>query len=700
MRKNTAGVKAWFQLPGLIFLIGVLIFSASHTSASSEEYRNEAILSTSQPTLIVKVSVNKIREGEPTDITVIVTDTYYRQPVPNATVGLYINEDSKLKPTGIPNATTNQEGIAEFKGVVIKDLPEGTYLYVFATLYFEYGYIQVPIEKVTLETRLWENGLCVLGLAIVIFIGLIVVGLRIREIKNKEREDVLKAGWGTLFFWSSLLGIGVYLLALFFCGSDLNSFLEPMRYIPAIVLVIAGAVVISATFMGWYNATFGLIYKVGDALNEVGKSVVATFGDQNVPSQPLQHIDGKLAFEKWMEEFEKKKKILRSIRGSSLLTPKILAQPMKYIEEKKYVGGAYIGRKEVERFYDDTLLYNLYDSYILHTDPKKPESPTGYVSKKVVFPYADAGEVSCEECNGVGEYKCPACNGIGFRKCVACNGTGEIETTRITYKSTGPDLLRSSASDYYSLSRSTGAFTVDSGSARGKPADVISVKHPSGVETRVTVSQPSVASGYSSSDPYRTEFVRERQRCHLCNGTGYSSRACSLCRGTGGRVCTKCRGIGKLRKLRAKIWECSDIKRFDTEYPGLGIMSEEQFRQISAMKVSNENESGNNPRIQEVLTRMRAKYDRWLGESNGKVLLTDYTPYVFPVTESIFEWYDKKRFSIFAIGTPKGWLLEGPNIPLSVEPRKEFFRRHRIFSSILVIEVVVFVVLYKLFILP
>ncbi|MEM4160354.1 MAG: hypothetical protein QW531_00040 [Thermoplasmata archaeon] len=669
------------------FLICAISFGVNSESIIINEHENTISASYQNPTLKVSVSVDKIKEGRPVDVTVVVKDAYGK-PLPNATVGVYILKDSHLQPTDIPNGTTNAEGIVEFKGIVIRDVPEGTQIYFVAVYYWDYGYWAVTVEKVTFAEQLWEN-ICIIVVIPVIILGVIIT---ISGIVPFVRNKILMPG--RMIFGISWLVISAFYLFSYLSGTfGRDKFLEPGIFLASLLLSGTCTMVLAITGVLWESS-------IGDSIDRFKKQKI---WDNRIicgryetsPDNPLLHVDGHHLFKVWKERLEVWKKKLASERTARYFIEgsKDVLASFKYIKENKYYGGASVGRKEVESFYDCKELQKLDVSYTLYNemDIKKPDSPKEFKTEHKIFPYSQR-EIVCPRCKGLGRIECFSCSGKGSTVCSKCGGAGHFVTTFVIERE----------KEFGSGSSSSG---VTHGPVGSWWTEERKIKHPSGVETKVNISHYA-SSGVPGYLRFETPKIKEKQlvtketKCSACNGKG--KIVCILCDGMGTIRCSDCDTRGKLRELSVKKWSCSDETQFNTEMPGPCGINIDEIKAISPVEVNLDEKSERDPAINKILRNLQERHEKWIKESIGTVLFTDYKAYVFPITECIVEYTDdtgKKTFSLWAIGTPKKWILVSPEIPLSLKPSKKFFRRRHIFFALTIIsEIIIFAFLYKLLI--
>ncbi|MEM3611407.1 MAG: hypothetical protein QW620_04690 [Thermoplasmata archaeon] len=674
--KSELLVAVWM----ISFLICAISFGVDSESINNE-HENTISASYQNPTLKVSVSVDKIKEGRPVDVTVVVKDAYGK-PVPNATVGVYILKDSHLQPTDIPNGTTNSEGIVEFEGIVIRDVPEGTQVYFVAVYYWDYGYWAVTVEKATSL----EQNICIIVAVPVIILG---IALIVYSIFNLVRKKVSKPR-GAVFGTSLLVITGFYLFFYFTGSFEWDKFLAVDVFVKSIVLSIIAPIVLEITANSWYVST--VIPQKRFKAEKIEK-IFAKHEDPSSEAKALQHVDRNLVFKKWNEMFEKWIKNLESEKNAQyfLEGSKNMLQSFRCIKENKNYGGASIGRKEVESFYDDKIIQTLKEPYTLYKENeiKKPESPPKglFINDRKIFPYSQR-EIGCPECNGKGKVKCYRCSGTGVIKCPKCDGRGYFLEKFVVEKEIGP---------------SSSSSGVTHGPVGGWWTEERKIKHPSGVETKVNISHyaSSGTPGYLKYEIQplkikRTEYVT--RTCGLCGGKG-NIGVCETCNGSGMLGCGRCDRQGKLRELRVKIWDCTDIMNFNTHLPSDKIeIRWDNFNDISSVQME---EGKKSQEINRILRDLQERHEKWIKGSSGSVLSTEYKAYVFPVTKCIVEYNTdtgKKTFSLWAIGTPKKWILIAPEVPLPLKPSKKFSRRHILFALTILSEIIIFAFLYKLLI--
>ncbi|MEM4308097.1 MAG: hypothetical protein QXU48_03420 [Thermoplasmata archaeon] len=241
MRKNTLMGKTLAIVLVMCFLLCPTIFISQNTVCGSNNETESTIMATSQ--LTVEVSIAKIKVDRPTDITVKVKDAY-GNPVSNATVLLYISNSYQQRPgETVANGTTNQEGIAEFRGVVIDYASEDVSLYINAEYNGVYGYTQIPTEEVTFFEELGE-GLCVPASLIALFLGIALLGYGVFSNVGKERGS--KARFAVPILGIIFIALAVWvMLSVPTVGDALKPIVTIFSSIFGIVLLISSGYILS-----------------------------------------------------------------------------------------------------------------------------------------------------------------------------------------------------------------------------------------------------------------------------------------------------------------------------------------------------------------------------------------------------------------------------------------------------------------------
>lgn len=448
----------------------------------------------------------------------------------------------------------------------------------------------------------------------------------------------------------------------------------------AIIFLVLMIIFIIATVFFWKQYTYGKAQEVksGDL---TGKGL--KFGNPESPVGNMTHVDGSKAFAEWKASVLKNKDAL-------LFMPESFINKMKIVRTTRHYGGIMCGDEVLEYPSEDNVKQKLSEPYKIHQDPK-PSPPAEFASTVQNYPISERtvpcdnctnGKVSCPKCSGSGNVDCPPCGGKGKIPCPSCRGNG-----------------------YVMCGMCGGAGSKQQQQAAGQ--DITKVVDSNGREIRHYTTQ------YHTS----TSSVS----CTSCGGTGH--RTCEKCKGAGGHPCTSCGGSGKnpctncgstgkitcdrcggtanLRELHRKVW----TYKHETLREPVGETGEkDRFDSISARIMSAEEMAKPETAVLEGLDRSASPqpaslvkigleaHEKWKAREKGKLILAKHELQVAPVTKCTVQYPDRGKsgtFTLWAIGSPKGWALAAKDLPSKISMR--LVGRHILAMCLLVVEMFILV---------
>lgn len=445
----------------------------------------------------------------------------------------------------------------------------------------------------------------------------------------------------------------------------------------AIIFLAIMMIIIIGTVFFWKKYTYGKAQEF-DSGSLTGGDL--KFGNAEAPVGNMTHVDGSKAFAEW------KASVLAN-KDAMLFLPKNFLNQMKLVSMSRHYGSIMNADEEIEYPSEDTINQKLSESYKIHQDPK-PIPPVEFSNTAQQYPISEHtisctncsdGKVRCGECEGSGKVACPPCSGKGMIPCPSCRGNGHTP-----------------------CGMCGGMGKSSQQQAAGQ--DITKVVDSNGREVRHYTTQ------------YHTSTTSVS--CSSCGGSG--NRTCGKCKGAGGHPCKDCSGSGiipcgncgatgrvtcqvcggtaKLRELRRKIW----TYKHETLREPIGDVGEiERFKRIKATsRIMSANELANPetallegldssayPQPASLAKSGLEAHEKWKAREKGKLIMAKHEMQVVPVTTCSIQYPDKGKphhFTLWGIGSPKGWALAVEDMPSKVSAR--LVGRHILAMVLLVVE--------------
>jgi hypothetical protein len=450
----------------------------------------------------------------------------------------------------------------------------------------------------------------------------------------------------------------------------------------AIIFLVIMLILIIGTLVFWKKYTYGKAQEF-DSGSLTGGDL--KFGNAESSVGNMTHIDGSKIFAEW------KASVLAN-KDAMLFLPKNFLNQMKLVSFSRHYGGIMSADEEIEYPSEDTINQKLSESYKIHQNPK-PVPPVDFTNTVQHYPISERtipctncsdGKVRCGECEGSGKVACPPCSGKGKIPCPSCRGNG------------------------YTACGMCGGMGKKS-EQQGSGQDVTKVVDSNGREVRRYTTQ------------YHTSTTSVS--CSSCGGSG--NRTCGKCKGAGGHPCTDCGasglipcgncgatgrvtcqvcgGTANLRELRRKIWtykhetlrhpvgEVGGIERFGRIKATSRIMSANELAKPETALLEGLDSSAHPQPSSLAKTGLEA-HEKWKAREKGKLIMAKHEMQVVPVTTCAVQYPDKGKpqsFTIWGIGSPKGWALAVKDMPSKVSMR--LVGRHVLAMLLLVVEMFVLV---------
>ncbi|NHI94094.1 MAG: hypothetical protein EAX96_16510 [Candidatus Lokiarchaeota archaeon] len=237
-----------------------------------------------------------------------------------------------------------------------------------------------------------------------------------------------------------------------------------------------------------------------------------------------------------------------------------------------------------------------------------------------------SGYIKCENCKGEGRISCRKCKGKGTFTCSKCAGSGfeEVEISVISYSNSKENKLKKT------------------------------IKH-----------QCPIC------------FGSGKQFCKDCNGEGF--QVCDKCKGDKRTTCKQCAGYGfsyqyRLipvpfgvptgpEKYEPYLFFNKDIEKAIKEDLAEEI-NQAKVQGIQIKDIKNLDEKFVKANLgnfdKEIGTRMKDCKSTWAKLENSGIESPMFPIYMFPVIEMDVITPTNKKFSIFSIGTDKGYVIYSP----------------------------------------
>lgn len=291
--------------------------------------------------------------------------------------------------------------------------------------------------------------------------------------------------------------------------------------------------------------------------------------------------------------------------------------------------------KEVEGAYEEKIINSKNLNKIKFFDFQKSINQLEWKGKKTIPMFNSISSVNCEKCNGLGYLLCRECKGSGEISCDYCKGEGQTECKKC--KGTG--------------------------------------KNP--IYLEVIIGSQNEKEKRSFDEKCTDCFGTGKIPCKTCGGSG--KKVCSKCKGTfGKKICKDCLGKGVIYKYRigpvpfevAKSQYVPHLffkPEFETK---LGEELSLIITKVDGIYIKNLKDLD-----EKIIT---AKLGYWDGDirsrmNDAKQIFSkleksngpekpQFPIYLFPILKLDIKSERGKSFSIFSIGTDRGFEVFAPNL--------------------------------------